>query len=143
MLSGFFFHMQVDMESDITSTPRKFGKKVGKPKLKNFNHELNQFVETVIKVMGTFNGIFETKKRLEMITITVVACSKDHRLLEFDVSKMDTTKLVNSIKAEENKIELLRGYRTSILLKKNNYPRCVVYRKSLNNILPMIAAKHF
>ena len=61
------------------------------------------------------NGLFwrvirNKKKRFEMIPITVLAFNKDHELLEIDVLKVDTTKPINSIKAEENSIELLKGF---------------------------------
>ncbi len=82
--------------------------------MKKRNIQLKRFDGAVIKVMDTFKGNFRNKKRLEMIPITVFACNKDHGLLGIDVLKVDTTKLINSIKAEENNIGLLRSYRARI-----------------------------
>ena len=76
-----------------------------------------------------------------MIPITIVVCNKDHRLLGIDVLKMDTTKLINSIKKQENTIGLLRGYRESISLKKNHHPRYLESRKLPIHILPMVVAE--
>ena len=36
-----------------------------------------------------------------MFEITVAGCNKDHGLLGVDVLKVDTTKLINSLKAEK------------------------------------------
>ena len=61
--------------------------------------------------MGTIEGSLETtKNRLEMIFITVEAWSKDHGQLGIDVLKLDTLKLIYSIKPEKNNIGLLNGY---------------------------------
>ena len=60
-----------------------------------------------------------------MTPIMVIACNRDHGLLGIDMFKVDTTKLINSIKVEENNIGLLRGYRVSILLKENHHPSYV------------------
>ena len=57
-----------------------------------------------------------------MIPIVVVACNKDPGLLGIDVLKVDTSKLINSVKANESNIVLLRGYKTSIYLKENHPP---------------------
>ena len=46
----------------------------------------------------------ENKKCFEMIPITVVAYNKDHGLLGIDVLRVDITKLINSMKAEETKL---------------------------------------
>ena len=45
-----------------------------------------------------------------MIHITVEACNKDHWQLEIDVLKVGNQKLMNSMKAENNKIRLLKYY---------------------------------
>ena len=67
-----------------------------KPVLKKSYLSLKQSHVTVIKIMATFEGIFETKKRFKMITILVVACNKDHGLLGIDVLMK---KFINSFKA--------------------------------------------
>ena len=63
-------------------------------------------VEVIRQNCNKSNMIFETKKHFHMIPISVVACNKDHRLLGIDV---DTTKLINSIKSEENNQRFLRS----------------------------------
>ena len=60
---------------------------MGKPKLRKNNLQLKQFDRTVIKVMGTFEGTFKTKKHFKMIPIMVVICNKDHGLLGIEVFK--------------------------------------------------------
>ena len=91
--------------------------------------------------MDTFKGNFRNKKRLEMIPITVVACNKDHGLLGIDVLKVDTTELINSIKAEGNNIGLLRVYRVSIGLKENSHLSYEASRELPIHILPMAVVK--
>ena len=66
------------MVIDVTIRSRNFLEKMGKTKLRKNNLQLMQFNETAIKVMDIFEGTFETKKRFEMIPITVAACNKDH-----------------------------------------------------------------
>ena len=122
------FLMHVDMGSNVTLIRKNFREKRDKPKLRKSNRQLKQFDGTVIKVMATFEGIFKTKKHFEMNPITVVACNKDYGLLRTDRLKIDTTNLINSIKAENN-IRLLRGYKVSIHLKENHHPSYVESRK--------------
>ena len=55
-----------------------------------------------------------------MIPITVVAWSKEHWLLWMDGLKEDIAKLINSKKAEENNIHLLRSFSAGICLKENH-----------------------
>ena len=100
-INGKYFHMQVDTGSDITLIPVNFWPDLGKPRLKKSTLQRKQFNGTIIKTLATFEGTFETKNRLEIIPIIVVACTKDHGLLGIDVLKVDTSKLVNSMKLEE------------------------------------------
>ena len=60
-----------------------------------------------------------------------MACTKGHGLLGIDVLKIDTLKLVNFMKLEEQEIGLLKGYKASIrfkrttildISKQDNYP---------------------
>ena len=64
-----------------------------------------------------------------MIPITIVACNKDQILLGIDLLKMDITKLINSIKLEENNQGLLIGYKASIRLKEDHHSSYVSSRK--------------
>ena len=59
---------------------------------------MKQFDGKVIKLMGTFEGTFETKMRFEIIQITVVACNKDYGLLGIDMLKVNKPKFINSEK---------------------------------------------
>ena len=93
--------MHVDTDSDITLIPVNFWQDLGMPKLKKLALQLKQFDGTIIKTLGTFDGMFETKNHFEIIPITVVACTKDHGLLNIDVLKVDTLKLFNSMESEE------------------------------------------
>ena len=138
---GFFHHMEIDAGSDVILVRRNFLQRRGKQKMRKSDHQLKQFDITVIKLMGTFEGTFETKKRFEMVPITVVACNKDHGLLRIDVLKVDATKLINSIKAGENNIGLLRDYRLSVLLKESHYSSYVESLKLLIHVLPIVVAK--
>ena len=108
--------MQINTGSDMTLIPRLYTKKACKPTMRKSNLQWKQFDRTVIKVMGTFEGTFETKKNnFEMISDTLVACNKDHGLLEIDVFRVDTTKLINSAKAKYNNIVLLRCYKVTFI----------------------------
>ena len=51
------------MGSDVTLTLRNFWEKIGKSKLTKINPRLKQFDGTVIKVMGTFEKTFESKRK--------------------------------------------------------------------------------
>ena len=68
--------------------------------------------------------------------ITVVACTKDRRLLSIDVLKVDTSKLVHSVESEEQEIGLLKGYKASIRLKENYHPRYIQARRLPIHIFP-------
>ena len=81
-----------------------------KLKLRKSNLRWKQFDGTVIKVMGNFKITFETKKHFEMTPITRVSSNKDHGLVGIDVLERDTTKPINSIKAEGNNKGLFRSY---------------------------------
>ena len=63
-----------------------------------------QFARTIIRVLDTFVGTFETGQGFKMIPIAVVACNKDYGLFGIDALKVNTTKIINSIKAVENHI---------------------------------------
>ena len=51
--------------------------------------QLKQFNGTIIKTLGTFKGTFETKNPFEIITIIVMAYTKDQGLLCIDVLKVN------------------------------------------------------
>ena len=53
--------MQLDMESDVTLILQNLWEKMGRLKLRKYNLYLKQFDGTVIKVMDTFEGTFESK----------------------------------------------------------------------------------
>ena len=75
---------------------------MGKPKLRKINLQMKQFDGTLINIMGTFEGTFETGKYFEITPVTVVACHKDLGLLiGIDELKLDTTKLIKSIKKKK------------------------------------------
>ena len=120
--------MQVDTVSDIILIPVNLWQNLGKPRLKKSTLKPKQFDGIVIKTLGIFKSTFETKDRFEIISITVVACTKDHGLLGIDVLKVDTSKLVNFMEAEEQEIGLLKGYKASIRLKENYHPRYIQAR---------------
>ena len=84
-INGKYFRMKVDTGSDITLIPVNFWLDLGKPKHKKSTLQLKQFNGTIIKTIGTLESMFETKNHLEIIPITVVACTKDHGLLGIDV----------------------------------------------------------
>ena len=121
--------MQVDTGSDITLIPVNLWQDLGKPKFKEPLLQLKQFDGTIIKTLDTFEGMFETKNRFEIIPIAVVACTKDHELLVIDVLKVNTSKLVNSMESEEQEIGLLKVYKASIRLKENYHPRYIQARR--------------
>ena len=77
-INGKYFHMQVDTVSDITLIPVNFWQDLGKLRLKKSTLQLKQFNRTIIKILGTFEGTFETENHLEIIPITVMACTKDN-----------------------------------------------------------------
>ena len=72
-----YFHMQVDTGSDITLILVNFWQDLGKPRLKKSTLQLKQFDGTIIKTLGTFKGMFETKNLFEIIPITVMASTED------------------------------------------------------------------
>ena len=133
--------MQVDTGSDITLNPVDFWQDLGKPRLKKSALQQKQFDGIIIKTLGIFNSRFETKNCLEIIPITVMAYIKDHGLLDIDVLKVNTLKLVNSMESEEQEIELLKGYKASNHLKENYHPRYIQGRQVLIHILPIVVSK--
>ena len=127
-INGKYFHMQLDTGSDITLIPVSFWQDLGKPRLKKSTLQLKQMDGTIIKILGTFEGMFETKNCFEIIPITVMACTKDHGLQDIDLLKVDSVKLVNPMELGEQEIGLLKGYKASIRLKENNHPRYIQAR---------------
>ena len=109
-INGKYFHMQVNTGSDIILIPVNFWQDLGKLKLKKSALQLKQFNGTIIKILGTLKGTFETKNHFEIIPITVVACTKDHGLLGVDVLKVDRWKFVDFMESEEQEIGLLKGF---------------------------------
>ena len=93
------------------------------------------------KTLGTFDSTFETKNRFEIITVTVVACTKDHGLARYWYIKSWTSKLVNSMGLEEQEIGLLKGYKGSIRLKENYHPRYIHASLLFIHILPIVVSK--
>ena len=81
--------MQVDSGSDITLIPVNFWQDLGKPRLKKSALQLKQFDGTIIKILCTFDSMFESKNHFEIIHITVMTYTKDHGLLGIDVLKVD------------------------------------------------------
>ena len=65
--------MQVDSGSDITLILVNFWQDLGKPRLKKSSLQLEQFDDTIIKTLCTF----ENKNRFEIIPLTVVASTKN------------------------------------------------------------------
>ena len=133
--------IQVDTGTDITLIPVSFWQNLGKLSLKKSALQLKQFDDTIIKTLGILEGTFETKNRFEIMSITVVACTKDHGLLGIDVLKVDTSKLVNSIETKEQEIGLLKGYKASIRLKENYYLRYIQAWRLPIKILPVVVLK--
>ena len=99
-INGKYSHMQIDTGSDIALIPVNFWRDLGKPRFKKSALQLKQLDGTIIKTLGTLETTFETKNRFEIIPITVVACTKNHRLLGIDVVKVDTSALVNPMESE-------------------------------------------
>lgn len=60
-LNGVTLFVQVDTGSDVTLIPRKFWERMDRPKLKKSNLQLEQFDGSIIKILGCFQGTFETK----------------------------------------------------------------------------------
>ena len=81
--------MQVDTEGDVTKIPRNFCEKNWQTGIEKAPPTIETIRRTLIKVMGTFERIFETKKPFEMVSVTMVACNKDHKLLGTDVFKWE------------------------------------------------------
>ena len=103
--------------------------------------QLKQFDGTIIKIIGTFEGTFESTNRFKIILITVVASTKDHGILGIDRVKVDTSKLVNSMESEGKKIGLLKGYKANIHLKENYHPRYIHARRLPIHILSIVVSK--
>lgn len=60
-MNGVTLLMQVETGSDVTLIPRTFWERMRRPKLKKSNL---QFDGSVIKMLGCFEGTFETKKQI-------------------------------------------------------------------------------
>ena len=75
-INGKYFHMQLDTGSDITLIPVNFLQDLGTPRLKKSALQLKQFDGTIIKTLGTFESMFETKNCFKITPITSVACIK-------------------------------------------------------------------
>ena len=103
--------------------------------------QIKQFDGNIIKTLDTFEAMYVTKNRFEIIPITVVACTKDYGLLGIDVLKVDTSKLVNSMESEEQEIGLLKGYKAIYRLKENYHPRYIQARRLPTHILPFVVSK--
>ena len=140
-INGKYFHMQENTGSGVTLIPVNFWQDLGKLRPKKLALQLKQFDGIIIKTLGTFKDMFETKNRFEIIPITVMACTKDHGLLGIDVLKVDTLKLVNSMESEEQEIRLLKGYKASICLKENYHPRYIQQRRLPMHILLIVVSK--
>ena len=61
---------------------------MGKPKLKKSYLNLRQLDGSFIKMLGCFEGTFETNNHFEIIPITVVKYRKSHALMGIDVFKL-------------------------------------------------------
>ena len=103
--------------------------------------QLKQFNGTIIKTLGIFEGMFETKNHFEILPITVVACTKGYGLLGIEVLKVDSSKSVNSIELKEQEIGLLKSYKASICLKENYHLRYIQARQLPIHILPIVVSK--
>ena len=79
--------------------------------------ELKQFDGMYIKTLETFEASFGTKERFEIVSIVVVDCKKSHKLIGTDVLKVDTQKLINNVKVENQDISTLKGYKATVKLK--------------------------
>ena len=79
--------MQVDTEGDVTKILRNCCEKNWQTGIEKAPPTIKTIRRTLTKVIGTFERIFETKKRFEMVSVTIVACNKDHGLLGTDVFK--------------------------------------------------------
>ena len=99
-LNGIKFSMQIDIGSDVALIPWIFWGKMGKLKLRKSNFDLKEFNGSVIKTLGSFEGIFETKISYEIIPIIVVQYTKSNGLLGIYFLKVDTVKLINRIMPE-------------------------------------------
>ena len=85
--------MQVDTGSDTTLIPVNFWQNLGKLKLQKSTLQLKQFDGTIIKILSTFKGTFETKKRFEIIPITdymnVLSCRRYSNRIYLSISCCD------------------------------------------------------
>lgn len=58
--------------------------------------------------MGKFDGTFETCDRFEIIPFTVEKCKQIYGLLPIDILKVDTLKLIYTVKLENIETGLLK-----------------------------------
>ena len=131
--------MQVNTGSEVTILPRNLWEKMGKPFLKKSNVQLRQFDDSIIAIMGYFEGSIELKEKYEIVPIIVTNCQKSHGLLGNDVLKINSTKLINEIEME--KTGKLKNYEASLKLKENVSPSSYEARKIPVHLLPLVIAK--
>ena len=87
---------QMDVGSEVTFIPSHFWERIGKLTLRKSSLLLRQFDRSDIKTLGYFEG------SLEVISIIVTTCKKNHGLLGNDALKINSTKLINEMKIEKN-----------------------------------------
>ena len=85
--------MQIDTGREVTLIPINFWERTGKSTLQKSSLLLRQFDESVIKILGYFEGSMELEDKLEVIPI-VTTCKKNHGLLGKDVLNVNSTKLM-------------------------------------------------
>ena len=78
-----------------------------------------------------------------MIPIMVVACNKNHELLGIDMFKVDTLKLINSIKVEENS-RIVKRLQSKHSFKRKTITQAIWNLQKLPIcILSIVVAKFF
>lgn len=104
-LNGMTFPIQADTTSEVSLIARNFWEQMNKPKLRNNHLKLRQFDGSFITNLGYFNWTFKTCGGFEVISMTAVKCKKSQWHVGIDFIKVATSKLIDSIKTENVKLE--------------------------------------
>ena len=63
---------------------------------------------------------FETKERFEIVSIVVVDCKKSCGLIGTEKLLVETQKLIDNVKVEDQDIVTLKDYKATIKFKENS-----------------------
>lgn len=114
---------------------------MSKPKLKKSLLKLRQFDGSFIKTLGCFEGTLETDAHSKIIPIRLLKCEKCHRHMRIDGLKVNTIKLINSVRLKSNDMGMLKEYMVSIQLKENSQPSYIESHRLPIHILHLVVAK--